>query len=82
MSLIDRLHKGDELHREAAAALEHFELFSEFVLSDNERSLAFVQWQRAKSSPKDPAIIERDYPAEQMQGEIVVLGVEEEVPNG
>ena len=52
MPLIDRLRKGDELHREAAAALEHFGLFSEFVLSDTERGLAFVQWQRSKSSPK------------------------------
>jgi hypothetical protein len=50
MSLIDRLHKGDELHREAAAALEHFGLFSEFVLSDTKMGLAFVKWQRTKGS--------------------------------
>ncbi len=53
MSLIDRLRKGDELHREAADALEHFGLFSEFVLSDTKRGLAFMQWQRAKESVKD-----------------------------
>lgn len=50
MSLVDRLRKGDELHREAAAALEHFGLFSEFVLSDDKLGLAFVQWQRTKGS--------------------------------
>ena len=50
MSLIDRLSKGDELHREAVTALEHFGLFSEFVLSDTERALAFVKWQRTKGS--------------------------------
>ncbi len=54
MSLINRLRKGDELHREAAAALKHFGLFSEFVLSDTERGLAFMQWQRAKGSVIDP----------------------------
>ena len=48
--LIDRLRKGDELHREAAGALTAFGEFSEFVLSDTERGLAFVQWQRAKGS--------------------------------
>ncbi len=50
MSLVERLRKGDELHREAAAAIEHFGLFSEFVLSDTERGLAFVQWQRTRPS--------------------------------
>ena len=56
MSLIDRLRKGDELHREAAGALEHFGLFSEFVLSDTKRGLAFMQWQRAKGSVSAPEV--------------------------
>ena len=50
MSLVDRLRKGDELHREAATALEAFGEFSEFVLSDDARGLAFVRWQRTKGS--------------------------------
>ncbi len=54
MSLIDRLIKGDALHREAAVALEAFGAFSEFVLSDTERGLEFVRWQRSRP-PTDSA---------------------------
>ncbi len=43
MALVDRLRNGDALHREAADALVAFGSFSEFVLSDDERSLAFVR---------------------------------------
>ena len=46
--LIKRLRNGDALHREAADALVTFGAFSEFVLSDTERGLAFVRWQREK----------------------------------
>ena len=45
------LRCGDATSNEqsrAADALESFAAISEFVLSDSERGLAFVQWQRAK----------------------------------
>lgn len=47
MALVDRLRNGDKLHREAAAALGEM---SEYVLSDDERALAFVKWRRTKGS--------------------------------
>lgn len=50
MTLTKRLRNGDALHREAADALEALGAMSEFVLSDDERGLAFVRWQRAKRS--------------------------------
>ena len=53
MTLTKRLRNGDALHREAADALEALGPMSEFVLSDDERGLAFVQWQRSKGSHFD-----------------------------
>ena len=44
--LIERLREGDELHREAAKALIVWGTMSEYILSDDDRALAFVKWQR------------------------------------
>lgn len=52
-ALVERLRKGDALHREAAAALEVLGACSEFVLSDIDRGIAFLQWQRERP-PKAP----------------------------
>lgn len=48
MILMDRLRRGDAMHREAADAIVMLEGMSEFVLSDNQRGIDFVAWQRAK----------------------------------
>ena len=69
MTLIKRLRNGDELHREAADALKLFEAMSEFVLSDDERSLAFVRWQRAKGS----VIAQRSDPVEMVAEAIYLM---------
>lgn len=54
MSLVDRLRGGDALHQEAVEALQALGEFSEYVLSDDKRAIAFVQWQRAKRSHLAP----------------------------
>ena len=47
MSLIDRLQKGDTLHQEAAGVLKLYSQYGDYILSDDERALAFIEWQRA-----------------------------------
>ena len=50
VTLIEQLRAGDALHRKAADALAQLEAMSEFILSDTERSLEFVKWQRSRPS--------------------------------